>query len=190
MGRIKPAWYYTKQAQQAQARANYYQNRQPPAEDTTINSRGAMTDLFYRSMILLEGTDHLIFRVSVPNTTLALLPAADAGLLTALPANSVAQRIRGSGLKPNKIHWYRGATNPVRRRTDWGTSVARYYDASGGRSHYSIPFSRAAGVFNADDLRDQFNALFGPNGSRRALLGAQNGRAYIEWESVTTAAQT
>jgi hypothetical protein len=190
MGRIRPAWYYQRQAQEAQARQNYFANRVPP-QNATIESRGQSTELYYRSMILLEGTDHLIFKVSVSNDNLALLPAADAGLLTTLGAGETAQRIRGSGLKPTKIHWYRGTATPSRRRTDWGTSVARYYDTQGGRSHYSMPFSRATGNFNPDDLRDQFNVLFNStNGTRRTLLGAANGRAYVEWEQVTTSAQS
>lgn len=190
MGKIKKAWFYERQAQQAQARENFYKNRTPPEEDQSITSRGAMTDVYYRSMILLEGTDHLIFSTSVPNSTTQLLTAAEAGLLTVLPANSTASRMRGSGLRPTRVKWYKGSTNPVRKRTDWNTSVARYYDNAGGRSHYSLPFSRATGVFNADDVRDQFNTLFGPGGSKRGLLGAANGRAYIDWERVTTSAQT
>lgn len=191
MGRIKKAWYYQRQAQQAEARENYFKNRVPPEEDQTIETRGAMTDVFYRSLILIEGTDHLTFRTSVPNTTLNVLPATDAGLLTTLTDTSTAQRMRGSGLHPTKIHWYKGATTPTRKRTAWNTSVARYYDqAGGGQSHFSIPFSKATGVFNADDLKDQFNALFGPGGSRRGLLGSANGRAYIEWEKATVSAQS
>jgi hypothetical protein len=189
MGRMRPAWYYERQAQEAEARAAYYRNRVPPAGDTTIQSRGASTDLFYRSLIQLDGTDHLVYKVSVPNATLTLLPAADAGLATTA-GSSTALRLRGSGLKPTKIHWYRGRATAIRRRTAWNTSVAVYYDDQGGRSHYSTPFSQATGIFNPDDLKDKFEALFGPSGTRRNLLGAVNGRAYIEWERVTVSAQS
>ena len=190
MGRIKKAWYYERQAAQATARENYFKNRQPPAEETTIESRGAMTTAYYRSLIQLDGTDHLIYSVSVPSATVNLLTLAEAGLKATLGAGEVALRLRGSGMKPTKVKWYRGSTNPVRRRTAWNTMSARYYDSAGGRSHYSMPFSKATGVFNADDISDAFNALFGAGGTKRALLGSQNGRAYIEWESATVSAMS
>lgn len=189
MGRIKPTWYYERQAQQAEARENFYRNRVPP-EQTDIESRGAQTDVFYRSMLLLEGTDHLIFSTTVPTDTINQVTAAEAGLLTTLASGDVATRMKGSGVKPTRIHWYRGSTNPVRRRTAWNTSVARYYDTAGGRSHFSIPFSRATGNFGPDDLNDAFRAMFGSGGSKRNLLGTANGRAYIRWETATVSAQT
>ncbi len=190
MGRIKKAWYYERQAQQATARENYFKNRVPPEEETTIESRGAMTELYYRSLIQIEGTDHVIYSVSVPSQTLNLVSASEAGLKTTLTTGETALRLRGSGLKPTRVKWYRGSTNPVRKRTAWNTLSARYYDNAGGRSHYSIPFSKATGVFNADDLKDAFTALFGPGGTKRSLLGSANGRAYIEWERATVSAQT
>jgi hypothetical protein len=189
MARMRPAWYYERQAQQAQARADYYRNYVPPAEDATIESRGASTDLYYHSLIQMNGTDHVMYKVSVPNATLTLLPAADAGLATT-PGTATPLRLRGSGLKPTKIHWYRGRATAIRRRTAWNTSVAVYYDDQGGRSHFSIPFSQATGVFQPDDLKQQFETLFGPSGTRRNLLGAVNGRAYIEWERATISAQS
>lgn len=185
----KPSWYYQRQAEQAQARENFFRNRVPP-ESTTIESKGPQTTVFYRSLLLLNGTDHLIYRTSVDNTTLGLVTAAEAGLLTTLGTGDVAAPMKGSGVRPTRIQWYRGSTTPTRRRTDWGTSVARYYDTTGGRSHFSVPFSRATGVFNADDLIDQFNALFGPSGSKRTLLGGANGRAAIKWERAVVSAQT
>jgi hypothetical protein len=189
MARMRPAWYYERQAQEAEARANYYRNRQPPAEDTTIQSRGASTDLLYRSLIQIQGADRLTYKVSVPNTTLSLLPAAEAGL-AAVDTNTAALRLRGSGLKPTKIHWYRGRATAIRRRTAWNTSVSVYYDEQNGRSHYSIPFSRVSDTFTPNTLKEQFEIMFGPSGTRRSLLGPTNGRAYIEWERVTVSAQS
>lgn len=190
MGRIRPAWYYERQAREANARQTFFANRQPPDEDTTIESRGASTNVFYRSLNLRNGTDHLIFATSVLSANLALLSAAEAGLTTTLSGTDVASRLRGSGVKPTKVHWYRGTANPVRRRTEWNTSVARYYDTQGGRSHYSVPFCRASGVFDGDDLIEAFNGLFGPSGTRRALLGPANGRAYLEMEKNAVSATT
>lgn len=185
----KPSWYYARQAEQAQARENFYRTYTPP-ETSTIESRGASTEVYYRSLILMDGTDHLIFRTSVDSATLNLVSAAEAGLMTSLASGDTAQRMKGSGLKPTRIQWYRGAATASRRRTAWNTSVARYYDTTGGRSHFSIPFSRATGVFNADDLTDQFQTLFGPGGTKRTLLGAVNGRAAIRWESATVSAMS
>lgn len=185
----KRAWELRRQADQAAAREAFFQNRTPP-ESADIESRGASTDVFYRSLLLREGTDALIFRTSVPSRTLELVSAADAGLLIAAPTNSAPLRMRGSGLRPTRINWYRGTANPVRRRTAWGSSVARYYDTTGGRSHFSIPFSRATGVFDAGDLTEAFDNLFGVGGSQRALLGTQNGRASITWERASVSAQS
>lgn len=184
---MRQPWYYERQAAEAQRRSDYFRNRTPPTEDRTINTRGATTDLYYRSLILLEGTDHLIYGVSVPNTTLALLPATDAGLKTTLTSGETASRIRGSGVKPTKIHWYKGRATPIRRPSAWQTSVAVYHEDN---SHKSIPFSKATGNFNADDLADAFNALFGAGGTRRTLLGTTNGRASITWEQVSISAKT
>jgi hypothetical protein len=190
MGRQRPAWYYERQAREATARENYFKNRTPPTEDTAIESRGAQTEVYYRSLIMMDGTDHLIYTAQVPVSTLNLVTAAEAGLKTTLAAGETSSRLRGSGVKPTRVHWYRGSTNPVRRSTAWGTKVARYYDDGAGQSHRSMPFSKATGVFNADDVKDAFNALFGPGGSKRNLLGTANGRAYLSWESASVSANT
>jgi hypothetical protein len=190
MGRQRPAWYYERQAREATARENYFKNRTPTTEDTTIESRGPQTEVYYRSMIMMDATDHLIYVTQVSNRALQAVTAAEAGLKTTLGENEVASRLRGSGIKPTRIHWYRGSANPVRRSTPWGTKVARYYAEQNGRSHFSMPFSRHTGQFNADDLKDAFTDLFGPGGSKRALLGDSNGRAYISWETVSVSANT
>lgn len=187
MGRMRQPWYYERQAAEAERRANYFRTRTPPTEDRTINSRGATTDLYYRSLIQMEGTDHLNYSVSVPNATLTLLPATDAGLLTTLPSGETSQRLRGSGLKPTKIHWYKGRATPIRRPSAWQTSVAVYHEDN---SHKSIPFSRATGNFDANDIKTAFNGLFGAGGTRRTLLGTTNGRAYLSWEKVSVSAGT
>lgn len=185
----RKAWYYERQARNANAREAFFRDREPP-ESSTIESKGPQTDVFYRSLHLLDGTDHLIYRTSVDTQTLGLLTAAEAGLMTTLGSGDVAQRLKGSGVRPTRLQWYRGTSTPTRRRSAWNTSVARYYDTTGGRSHFSVPFSRATGVFNSDDLIDAFNALFGASGSKRTLLGAANGRAAIQWERVSVSAQS
>jgi hypothetical protein len=188
MARMRPAWYYERQAQEAQRRADYFRNQTPPVEDRNIESRGASTDVYYRSLIQIEGTDHLIYATSVRASTLTLVSAVQAGLLTTLGETQVANRLRGSGVTPTKIHWYKGIANPVRRTTAWQTSVAVYHQAG---THRSMPFSIATGNFDANDLKQAFEGLFGVGGTVRSnTLGAANGRAHITWETVSVSAQT
>ncbi len=187
MGRMRPAWYYQRQADQAEARANYFRNRQPPPEGQAVQSRGPAVTAYYRSLLVKDGTEHRVFSTSVYQDTITRLPLADAGLLTTLPAGTSARPLRKSGVRPTKIHWYSGNANATVVRTQWNSAWVRYYDAT-GRSHFSIPFSEATGAFGPEQLTDQFELLFGTGGSRRALIGAQNGRAYIEFERASISA--
>ena len=189
MARMRPAWYYERQAQEAQRRADYFRNQTPPVEDTTIESRGQMTPVYYRSLIQMEGTNHLNYKTSVRTSTLALVSAAKAGLLTALPEGETSTNLKGSGVTPTKIHWYKGRATPIRRRSAWQTSVAIYHEEG---SHRSMPFSIASGNFDANDVKEAFDGVFGTaqGNLRTTLLGAQNGRAHITWETVRVSAQT
>lgn len=85
-------------------------------------------------------------------------------------------------MKPTRVHWYQGDATPVRVKTDWNTSWTRYYNSTGDRSHYSMPFSLATGLITVDEIQEKFNELFGPTGTKRSLLGASNGRAYLTFE--------
>jgi len=174
----KSSWYYERQATTAKAREDYYRNNPPAPPAGAIEQRGETSTLYYRSLLQFNGLDPLIYRVDVRDETLALVPATDLGLLTTLGAGETALRLRGSGVKPTKIHWYQGAATPTRSTTPWGSSVSRYY----ADNIYSAPFSQAVGVFSAKDLAEAFDGLFGAGGSRLALLGPANGRAWIEFE--------
>lgn len=187
MGRLKPAWYYQRQADAAERRADHFRNRTPPTTPTTIQSRGAATDLFYRSLNLRTGADPVIFRVSVFNDTLQRVNATNLGLMNTLSSSEIALRLRGSGVKPTRLHWYRGRTTPVRTTTPWGTRVSNYADNQGGQSHFSAPFSKASGTISGSEISERFESLFGPSGSVRAQMGAQNGRAWLELERVAFA---
>jgi hypothetical protein len=178
MARIKPAYYYQRQLTIAQARDQYRINNPPANISGPIADRGATTDLFYRSLTLTNGADPVIFGIKVPDATLALVSAAQLGLLTALGAGDVSLRLKGSGVKPSKVHWYAGNTAPTRVRTAWGSTWSKYYDDKS----YSAPISKTTGVFSASDLRDAFEAMFRSGGSERALLGTRNGRAWLELE--------
>ncbi len=193
MGRgIKPAWYYKQQMEQAEARENYFKNRPAPVPPATVNDRGPSTTLFYRSLLLKNGTDPVIFRVNVLNATVGQsgkLGVADVGLLETLPANTMAFPTRGSGINPTKVYWQKGDTTPTRQTTDWGTKWTRYYDPTPGSSG-SSPFSKASGTFDAGDLQTAFNGLFGANGTKRSLLGTENGRAWLEYERMPVSANS
>lgn len=182
--------YYQRKAQLAAARRQYLANRPARPAGTAVNSRGAATDVYYRSVTMVSGTEHLIYRTSVQNRTLALLSATDAGLKTTLAGTEVANRLKGSGVKPARAHWFGGDATPTVQTSPWGSNWTRYYSTAGEQSHFSIPLSQATGVFSANDLADKFNALFGPGGTKRSLLGTANGRAYLEPEYVNIAANS
>lgn len=189
MGRMKPSWYYERQATEANAREQYYVNRQPPAEGATIQSRGKATEAFYRSLIVKDGAESRIFKVQVADTTIAKVTLAEAGLKPTLAATEFAYSIRGSGVTPTKVFWYKGDTTPSRKRTPWNSSYIKYYDDAGGRSHFSMPFSKVSGEVTPEDLKTAFNTLFG--GSKKdTLLGAENGRAYMVLERVPQSVNT
>lgn len=186
MGRMRQSWYYQRQQREAAAREAYQASYSGPPAGTTIDSRGPSTTVYYRSLLLQSGIDPLIFQTSVPNATLALFPVADAGLLLTLTATDIAQRLRGSGVKPTRVSWYQGDPTPRSETSPWGTSYSRYYQPG---TNKSSPFSKATGTLEANDLRTRFNTLFGDGGTRRSLLGASNGRASIVFE-VANLAQT
>jgi hypothetical protein len=188
MGRMKPAWYYQKQAQEAAARATYFQNR-VPREDTTVQSRGAQGQAYYQSLNLKLGTNPVIIKVSILQSTLALVSASDAGLKTTLATTESAISRRLIRLKPSKISWYQGDSTPTAQRTEWNTRWLKYY-AAGRNTHRSIPVSDTGASFDAQDIQSRFDLLFGPNGSKRGLLGAANGRAWLEMEKVSVTADS
>lgn len=175
----KPAWFYERQAQEAQAREDYYRNNPPTAPTGAVVQRGATTTLYYRSLTQSDGVNPLIYKVNVLDDLLAEVTAAELGLNTTLGVDEIGLRLRGSGVKPTKLHYYQGAATPTRTNTPWGTSNIKYYDGP----IRSAPFSQASGTFSAQDLRTRFDALFGGGGSKLALLGARNGRAWIEFET-------
>lgn len=187
MGRMRPAWYLQRQTAEAVAREAYRAAYAGPAPNTTIESRGASTTVYYRSLLLQAGVDPLIFQTSVANSTLALLPVTDSGLLLTLGATDVSRPIRNSGVKPTRVAWYQGDPTPRTARSAWNTSYSRYYIPGTNRS---TPFSKATGTLDASDLRTRFNTLFGEGGSRRSLLGASNGKASIVFEVANLGQQT
>lgn len=187
MARRRPAYRLQRELNEANARETFIENYTGPAPDTVVNSRGPSTELYYRSLVQTVGADRVIYKVNVNNQTLLQVPAVDAGLLTTLTASQTPQRLRGSGVKVSRLHWNQGRANPVYVTSRYGTSYPRTYVAG---SNKSIPFSVATGAFNADDLNDQFQILFGNGGTRRALLGASNGRAYVELERAPISANS
>lgn len=190
MGKMKPLYQLQKQLQNRQAREQYYSNYQGPPEDTVLTPEGDATTVYYRSLHIVDGSDHRFFTSSVPEVTLQKVTAAQAGLVLVLPADTTSTPLRGSGVKPTLAHWYKGKTNPVYKSSPWGTKWAQYYESDAGKSHFSIPFSKATGVFDSADLMTAFGAVFAPGGNaNETLLGTRNGRAYLELERYSTAIQ-
>ncbi len=188
---VRPSWYYERLATHANAR-EAYRRRNPPRRRTTVRSRGAATTVYYRSLLFVDGTDSRLFSTSVDADTLAVVSATQAGLLTTAPANTAIFNLRGSGVTPTKIHWMKGAATPSVERTAWESQWIKYYEGNRNdniRSHYSMPFSRSSGAFDAQDLMTAFETIF--NGTRRAeLLGSANGRAYITFEKAPITVNT
>lgn len=187
MGRIKPVYYYERQAAEAKARADYYRNRQPSIS-TTVNTR-RKTEKFYRSLTKQVGTDRVIYRVQVSDASLLLMTPAQAGLLDEITAAQVAFSLRGSGVQPSKANWYKGDATPVAQRTPYNTRWIRYYDTTGTQSHHSVPFSRANTLFTSTDLENAFSAFFSGD-TKTNLLGQNNGRAYLTFEKASNAINT
>lgn len=188
MGRMKPAWYYQRQAQEAQARAQYYATRQPP-EDATVTPRGATSSAYYRSLNLKLGTEPLIIKVNILQSTLNLVSMGDAGLKSTLATTESAVSRRLLRMSPSRIYWYEGDPTPTVARTAYGTRYIRYY-RKGQNTHRSIPVSKATGAITAADIQSQFNTLFGPGGSKLSLLGTSNGRAWLNLEKVSVSAES
>lgn len=105
---------------------------------------------------------------------------AGAGLLAALPDGSVAvQILKGSKIPIVKIRWYFGDTNVSVTTTPWGTRWLKKYDADGGQSHWTLPFSIAAGAFTLDTIQTKFKEYFNEtNGTKRNAVLGPNG--YVE----------
>lgn len=190
MGRIKPAWEYEKLAAERKRREDYLKNK-PRSTNAVVQGRKEVTR-YYRSVLLKTGAgEHDLFRVRVDEAALTLLGAGrtpSLGLLETEPVGPtapVAQRLRGSGLKVSRIHWYKGQQTPSASTTPWGTRVARYYDRQGSRSHYSAPISKSSGAIAISDIMDAFKTI--TNTNTADLLGVENGRAWLDLETVAIA---
>lgn len=182
MGR-KPAWYLERQLQEAQARENYYKNYVPP-ESGAVQQRDKTT-AYYRSLNIKAGTEHIAFKIEVGTTSLTAIGGVAACGLLANPEADTAPLPARNNVKPSRITWYAGKATPTVGRTEWNTRKVTYYDKVGDQSHFSVPVSKATGAFTSQDLISTFNGLFGASGSKRSLLGAKNGRAWIDLEEFT-----
>lgn len=189
MGRRKPAWLQEREFKRATDKENYYKSR-TPTQSTTVKDRKQVT-LLYRSLFMKIGAEPLIYTVRPSEASvtgaMGIGSAAAAGLLTTMPVapggQTVPLSIRGSGVTPSKASWYKGAAIPVGDTTPWSSRWIRYYDKPAtGQSHFSVPFSKASGAVNSAELQAAFTALFGPSGSKKDLLGNENGRAWLTLE--------
>jgi hypothetical protein len=194
MGRIRPAWYYQRQAQEAQARENYYTNRQYQANQGAVRQRPETVTRFYRSMTQFDGSEHKVFQVTLSQPSHEAAGGdSGLGLLTTAPTGLTIQSLRGTRIKPSTVKWYRGTGTPTRKTTAWNTQYIKYYSDSdgpgGSQSHYQAPISKATGSFNAQDIQSAFRAMFeGSAGEGR--LGTENGSARLELERAPITATT
>lgn len=194
---IRSSSYYERQAEEAKKRETYFRTRPPKPEATTIVQKGATVTALYRSMLIRQDGKPAIFEATVLKQSLEDAGGKDAcGLLSAMPtaaAGATEQntplRMRGSGMKPTRAHWYKGTTTPTVQRSKWDTNWSKYYEP---KSHKSVPMSDATGTTVApDDIRVLFDAIFtrpgtdGIVGPNTTLLGTKNGRAYLEFERVS-----
>ena len=194
---IRSSSYYERQAEEAKKRETYFRTRPPKPAATAIVQKGATVSALYRSMLIKQDGKPAIFEVSMLQQSLEDAGGRDAcGLLAAMPAAATGEsaqntplRVRGSGMKPTRAHWYKGTTTPTVQQSKWGTNWAKYYD---NKSHKSVPMSDATGTAVApDDIRTLFDAIFtrpgegGVIGPNTTLLGTKNGRAYLEFERVS-----
>lgn len=106
---------------------------------------------------------------------------AGAGLLATLPDGSVAVKItKGSKIPIVKIQWYFGDATVSPVMTPWGTRWIKKYDADGGQSHWSLPFSIGTGVFTLDTIQTKFRDYFNEtNGTKRTDMLGPNGQVEL-----------
>lgn len=132
-------------------------------------------------------TTYFVHSVTRPNTILTVSAsersiaaigglAAINGLATA-PGNSAPLNARTAGIPLATINWYFGDANPEPQRTPWDTRWIRYYDATGGQSHFRVPVGIATTSEGLDDLILLFTSLF--NGAQGQTRLGENGRAYL-----------
>ncbi|MBD2002122.1 MULTISPECIES: hypothetical protein, partial [Cyanophyceae] len=106
-------------------------------------------------------------------------------------AAKVSFNLRGSGIKPSKASWYRGAGTPVAKVTAWNTRYIQYAEADTDAkiTHRSIPLCIKTGEFDAGDIANAFSSIFdGTN--KTTLLGAANGRAQFTLERSPSSVQS
>jgi hypothetical protein len=189
---IRSSSYYERQAEEAKKRETYMRNRPPRPVGATVTQKGGTTTTFYRSMLIKQGSSPAIFSVDVLTTSLDAVGGATAcGLLATMPTDAGTQntplRVRGSGMKPSRAHWYKGVASPSVRQSKWGTNWTKYYD---NNSHQSVPLSDATGTVVAiADVQTVFNSIFS-GATKTQLLGTKNGRAYLEFERVSLSSRT
>jgi hypothetical protein len=187
---MRRSWLLQRELDEATARETYFRNR--TYTPRAYQERAPRTPAYYRSVNLKSGTDHLFFDVSGATAGFALFGGTAAsgllalGLLDALPANTASQRLRGSGMTPSKVKFFRGVATPTRETTAWNTRYTKYYAtaAAGSQSHYSLPISEPTGTFDTADVVARFQLLFDTPTDRNAVLNT-NGAAQLVLEKVS-----
>lgn len=194
---MKSAAYYKRQAAEAEARDTYFRTKPVSTRaDGSPVSQKNLSQLFYRSLFIREGTDHVQFRVDVDTVALGMVSLAATGLTNVGTAGKFILPVRNL-LLPTRGSWYKGTATPTIEVTLWQSRYAKYHDTTGAgteqRSHYSVPISSVGATFEVSDIINKFNTIFqgtGTAGGNVTLLGAKNGRAELRIEQVTQAFST
>jgi hypothetical protein len=185
MARIKPSYYYERQAEEAKKREVYYRTPRPPKPTNTAVKQRENDKIFYRSLNQKIGTDSIVYGIFVTRAALALVTPAQAGLLLVEPTTAgVVVLNRPRGFFPSVAKWYKGVATPSYVQTKYQTSYPRYSEKNTtGQSSFSMPISVETGEVTAAKVEAAYKAIFNPGGTANVtLLGAKNGRASLTLE--------
>lgn len=185
MARIKPSYYYERQADEAKKREVYYRTPRPPKAANTAVKQRENDKIYYRSLNQKVGNDSIVYGIFVTKAALALVTPAQAGLLLVKPTTAgVVVLERPQGFFPSVAKWYKGVATPSYVTTKYQTSYPRYVDKSAtGQSSFSMPISVETGEVTAQKVEAAYEAIFNPAGvANTTLLGAKNGRASLTLE--------
>jgi hypothetical protein len=176
MGRYKSVGELTELLEQAKRRKAAMEKRKVESTATPQKAKDKAT-VYYRDPViagrLLKLTVPQAGIIKFGGSTLAAGITACGLLADAPDGSSAVEILKGSKVPIIKICWYFGDANAKRVPTDWGTVYTKPYDADGGQSHYSIPFTTASGTLNVNTLITKFNEFFDSDqeANKRNLIG-------------------
>lgn len=192
MSRRTPSYILQRQADQARAREDYFNNRNSNPDTFNANVESLpRTRVGYRSHLVSIGSTPGPAQLSVTASQSAVKwfeGVADTGNLTnantrlGLEYDDLSEYFPAKGFKPAKIKASLGGT-PRAVSTAWGTRYIAYTRSADGsaRNSYTAPISvRAGAVITIEDLQTAATAI-----AQVAAIAQQigtNGRLWIDPE--------